>query len=110
LQSLGTGLTADKAVELIDFREYDEGFDDVNEFLRQAGVTGAGGIDTTGLSTQSQFFQIQIRARYNERISILTSVLQRDSVTGNMQVISRDLSQTFSRQNRDQFRDAEAGV
>lgn len=110
LQSLATDLTADKASELIDFRDYDEGFDDVNEFLRQASVTGAGGIDTKGLSTQSQFFQIQIRARYNERTSILTSVVQRDSVTGNMQVISRDLSQTFRRPNltqqgRDQSRD-----
>lgn len=96
LQSLATDLTADKAAELIDFRDYDEGFDDINEFLRQASVTGAGGIDTKGLSTESQFFQIQIRARYNKRTSILTSVVQRDSVTGSMQVISRDLSRTFA--------------
>lgn len=95
LQSLATGLTADKVAELIDFRDYDEGFDDIDEFLRQANVTGVGGIDTKGLATESQFFQVQIRARYNQRLSFLTSVIQRDSVTGNMQVISRDLSRTF---------------
>lgn len=108
LQSLGTGLTPDKVAELMDFRDYDEGFDDVNEFLRQAGVSGAGGIDVNGLSTKSQYFRIEIRARYNERTSILTSVVQRDSVTGNMQVISRDLSQTFARQYKDQYSDTEA--
>jgi general secretion pathway protein K len=108
LQSLGTGLTDDKAAELVDFRDYDEGFDDVDEFMRQAGVTGVGGIDAKGLSTESQFFQVKIRARYNERTSILTSVVQRDSVTGNMQVISRDLSQSFRGQDRDQSREVEA--
>jgi general secretion pathway protein K len=110
LQSLGTGLTADKAADLIDFRDYDEGFDDVNEFLRQAGVTGAGSVDSKGLSTMSYFFQVQIRARYNERTSNLISVLQRDSVTGGMQVISRDLSHKFIRQSRDQSTDVDAGV
>jgi general secretion pathway protein K len=110
LQSLGTGLTADKAADLIDFRDYDEGFDDVNEFLRQAGVTGAGSVDSKGLSTMSYFFQVQIRARYNERTSNLISVLQRDSVTGGMQVISRDLSHKFIRQSRDQSTDVDADV
>ncbi len=102
LQSLATNLTPEKVADLIDFRDYDEGFDDVDEFIRQAGATGAAGLDARNLSTRSEFFQIQVRARYNERYSNLTSVVHRDMVTGKMQVISRDLSQAFRRPSEDQ--------
>lgn len=95
LRTLATDLTDEIAGELISFREYDEGFDDLNEFIRQAGVTGQGGINTQGLSVATQFFQIQVRARYNERVSNLTSVIQRNPATGSMKIVARDLGQFF---------------
>ncbi len=95
LRSLGTDLTDERVGDLISFREYDEGFDDIDEFIRQAGVAGPGGINTQGLSVSTQFFQIQVRARYNERVSNLTSVVQRNPNTGDMKIIARDLGRFF---------------
>jgi len=99
MRILASGLSEDKSAELIDFRDYDEGFDDIDEFVRQAGITGEGGINPQGLTVSTQFFQIQVRARYNDRVSNLTSVVQRDPDSGTMKVISRDLGKFFQSVN-----------
>jgi len=95
LQSIATDLSVDYAAVIVQQRDADEGFESVNEFMQQEGVTGAAQIDTSGLSVKSQYFLVSSRASYNERVSILTSVIQRDPTDGQMRVISRDLGQRF---------------
>jgi|TARA_Y100000310_G_scaffold334186_1_gene413331 general secretion pathway protein K len=95
LQSIATDLTLDSAEILVEQRDAQEGYQSVDEFLQQQGVTGAGGIDKTGLSVRSQYFRVASRARYNDRVSKLTSIIQRDPFDGQMRVLSRDLGQRF---------------
>ncbi len=45
-----------------------------------------------GLSVQSSFFQVSVRARVQDRFGYLTSVIQRDRTDGTLRVIYRDLS------------------
>jgi general secretion pathway protein K len=99
MRILAPGLSEEKSAELLEFRDYEEGFDDLDEFVRQAGITGEGGINPHGLAVSTQYFQIQVRARYNERVSNLTSVVQRDPASGTMKVISRDLGRFFQSVN-----------
>ena len=48
-------------------------------------------INEVGLSVQSNFFEVQIRAQYGDSFGYLTSVIQREN-DGSMRVISRNRS------------------
>ena len=65
-------------------------YNSVDEFL-QASPASRRAIATTGLSVQSNFFEVQIRANYRDRLGYLTSVLQRGN-DGSIRVISRNHS------------------
>jgi general secretion pathway protein K len=95
LQSIATDLSVDSAQIIVEQRDAEEGFDSVDDFVNQQGVTGAKGIDTSGLSVTSQYFRVSSRARYNDRVSKLTSIIQRDPFDGQMRVLARDLGQRF---------------
>lgn len=95
LQSIATDLSVDDAEMIVAERDARDGFASVDEFLQQQGVTGATGIDRNGLSVRSQYFRVSSRARYNDRVSHLTSIIQRDPFDGQMRVLSRDLGQRF---------------
>lgn len=93
LQSIAPDLSFQTTLAIMEIRDEAGGFDSVAAFLQQEGVTGARGIDPAGLSIDSQFFQVNVQARYNERVSYLTSVVQRDFLDGSIRVIGRDLGQ-----------------
>lgn len=93
LQSIAPDLSFQTTAAIIEIRDEEGGFDSVAAFLQQDGVTGERGIDPAGLSIDSQYFQVDVRARYNERVSYLTSVVQRDFLDGSMRVTGRDLGQ-----------------
>ena len=95
LKLIATDLSIEGAAIIVEQRDAQEGFDSVQEFLQQQGVTGATGIDVKGLSVKSRYFRVSSRARYNGRVSTLTSVIQRDPTDGQMRVLSRDLGQRF---------------
>lgn len=92
LQTIATDLSVDAAQMIVEQRDLEEGFETVNEFFQQPGTVGA---TAQGLSVKSQYFRVTSRARYNDRVSTLTSVIQRDAANGQMRVLSRDLGQRF---------------
>ena len=65
-------------------------YNSVDEFL-QAFPDPGGAVAATGLSVQSNFFEVQIRANYRDRLGYLTSILQREN-DGSIRVISRNHS------------------
>ncbi len=90
LQSVSAKLTSEASSELINEREAQQGYQTVTEFLQSPFVAGLG-IQEAGLSVQSNFFEVRVRARYLERYGYLTSIVQRN-VDGTMSVIFRNLS------------------
>lgn len=102
IQALSPSLSYDVADSLTRMRDEQEGYQTVNEFLQLPELAGLG-IDADGLGVQSIFFEVRVIARYQDRFSYLTSVVQRNAVDGTMRVILRDFSRTFNRsRNRDQ--------
>ena len=91
LQSVSSQMTFENADALAQVRNEQDGFQSVTEFLQAPELTGMG-VSEAGLGVQSVFFEIQIRARYQERLAYLTSVIQRDPASGSMQVIYRNSS------------------
>ena len=75
---------------LVRVQESNGAFNSVDEFL-QASPISRSGIKATGLSVQSNFFEVQIRVRYGDRIGYLTSMIQRGN-NGSIHVISRNHS------------------
>ena len=75
---------------LVRVQESNGAFNSVDEFL-QASPISRSGIKATGLSVQSNFFEVQIRVRYGDRIGYLTSIIQRGN-NGSTHVISRNHS------------------
>ncbi len=87
LQSL-TNADSGQVDGFISQRESTGGFESVQEALASLGVDG--GSEPPGLSVQSAFFEVRVRARFNDRFAYLTSIVQRDPTTGAMVVIYRD--------------------
>ena len=54
-----------------------EGFDSVESFLQDDSLAGQG-ISPDGLSVQSGFFKVSVRARVDDRFGYLTSIIQRN--------------------------------
>jgi general secretion pathway protein K len=90
LQIIVPGLTPDAADVLVSSRAEEEPFETINGFTGQ--VPGSPQVVTSDLSVNSTFFKVSIRARYQERIGYLTSIIQRNPTDGTMRVIYRDLN------------------
>lgn len=59
-------------------------------------VAGIPGIDISLLEVKSDYFQIQVRAKYGQHYAYLTTLIFRDSsANGRLEVISRDRSKRF---------------
>jgi len=87
----GAGLSPEVAEVFVTHRNEGEGFDSVQAFLQDDSLAGQG-ISPDGLSVQSSFFKVSIRARVDDRFGYLTSIIQRNSTDGSMRVIFRDAS------------------
>jgi general secretion pathway protein K len=88
---VGGGLTFEAAEALTLQRDEGEGFDSVQLFLQDNSLAGQG-VSPDGLSVQSSFFRVSIRARIGDRFSYLASVIHRNPNDGSMRVIFRDAS------------------
>jgi len=90
LQTVASGLSLADAENLVLSRDEDQPYESVNDFTGDPSIPNASGIISDSLSVQSNFFQVSVRARYQDRFGYLTSIIQRDSTDGSMRVIYRD--------------------
>lgn len=100
LQALAPALTAEQAEALADSRQGIDGYDNVQAFMQDDALAGQN-IPVAGLSVQSGYFQVSIRARYQARFGYLTSIIQRDATDGSLYVIYRDISKKVYPDNPD---------
>lgn len=91
LQTVSKDLRLEVAQQLADIRDEKEGFDSVEEFLQLPELAGMA-ISGQGLGVQSAFFKVRITAKFRERFSYLTSIIQRDLIDGSTRVIYRNSS------------------
>lgn len=91
MQVLAPQLTTDVAANAIEQRLAAEGFNTVAEFYGAMGTPPR--TSNEGLGVQSGFFEINVTARYQDRIGYLRSVVQRSPVDGSLRVLRR----TFTR-------------
>ena len=87
----GSGLSPEAAAAFTSHRDESEGFDTVQSFLQDDSFAGEG-ISPDGLSVQSSFYKVSVRARVDDRFGYLTSIIQRNPTDGSMRVIFRDAS------------------
>lgn len=91
--ALAPGLSLETAASIVSNRNDGNPYQSVADFTGDAALGDAANtIKIQGLSVQSNFFQVNIRARYQDRFANLTSIIQRDPVDGSMQVIYRNQS------------------
>ena len=88
LQALLPGTDFGTLESLVADRDGGQPFESTSAFLVQAGVQGV----LNGITVRSEFFQVSIKARYQDRFGYLTSIIQRDGTDGSMRVIYRDQS------------------
>ena len=88
---VGSGLTPEAAEAMALQRDESEGYDSVQSFLQADSLAGQG-VSPDGLSVQSSFFKVSVRARIGDRFGYLSSVIQRNPTDGSMRVIYRDSS------------------
>jgi general secretion pathway protein K len=88
LQALLPGTDLGTLEALVADRDAGQPFESTSAFLVQAGVQGV----LNGITVRSDFFQVSIKARYQDRFGYLTSIIQRDGTDGSMRVIYRDQS------------------
>lgn len=94
IQIVAPGVSQAVAEGIVSNREAGQPYQQVSDFTADPAfnTNTAGNIVVTGLSVQSSFFKVSIRARYQDRIGYLTSVIQRNSTDGLMRVIYRNQS------------------
>ncbi len=95
LQSLAPGLSYEAAEAITQRRDEEGGYESVQAFRQEPELAGLQGLADGGLGVQSEFFEIRIIARYQDRFSYLTSILHRNSLDGSMRILHRDFSKTF---------------
>ena len=81
---------AESAVETA--KSQQDGFSSVEEFLK---LLPKNSFAPDELVTYSEYFEVQVRAKYNDQYAYLVSVLHRDEKTGDINLISRDRGQRF---------------
>ena len=94
LQTLATGLSLEQADSILATRTTEGAFVSVEAFLQQPELAGLG-VKQEGLSVQSRFFEVKVRARFEDQIAYLTSILHRDPVTGAIVVVGRNSGEKF---------------
>ena len=94
LQTIAAGLTVEQAEILVATRSAAGPFESMEAFLQQPELAGLG-VKQEGLSVQSSFFEVKVRARFGDQIAYLTSFLHRDPVTGVLKVLHRNSSDKF---------------
>ena len=94
LQTLATGLSLEQADSILATRITEGAFASVEAFLQQPELAGLG-VNQEGLSVQSRFFEVKVRARFEDQIAYLTSILHRDPVTGAIVVVGRNSGEKF---------------
>jgi general secretion pathway protein K len=94
IASLSPTLTIAVAESLVLTRDEQGGYETVDLFLQLPELAGLG-ISKDGLGVQSTFFEVRVIARYQDRFSYLTSIVQRNTVDGSMRVLQRDFSRNF---------------
>lgn len=93
LLTLTPGLSLDEAASIVSNRDSGNPYATLADFTGDPSLgDSANSVKVQGLSVQSNFFQVNIRARYQDRYANLTSILQRDAVDGSMRVVYRDQS------------------
>tara|TARA_R110002072_G_scaffold113986_1_gene243819 strand:+ start:7025 stop:8002 length:978 start_codon:yes stop_codon:yes gene_type:complete len=70
-------------------RDETGGFQSLDDLDSKLTAFGPKLIDS-GLSVNSSFYQVSVRARFQDRYGYLTSIIQRDSTDGSLRVIYRD--------------------
>lgn len=92
LVAIAPGLSLSAAESIVTDRDANGGFQSLNELTGNSnlGAEAAKNIKTTSLSVQSSFFQVSVRARFQDRYGYLTSIIQRDPTDGTLRVIYRD--------------------
>lgn len=91
LQAIAPGLSLAGAESIVASRDTAGPYNSVNDFTGDESLGDAAkNIDSKGLSVQSSFFQVSVRARFQDRFGYLTSIIQRDPSDGTMRVIYRD--------------------
>lgn len=92
LQALVPRMTKDETRELLRVREAGGGFKSLNDFWRQPTVRGRSD-GSSQLSLASNYYEVQVRARYNNRVSRLFSMVAQRK--GNLETLARDLGQDW---------------
>jgi len=91
IQAIAPGLSLSAAESIVAGRNSNGPFLSLNDFTDDESLgLSARDIVIDGLSVQSSFFQVSIRARFQDRFGYLTSIIQRDLTDGTMRVIYRD--------------------
>ena len=98
LQLVAPGLSSVESQNIVIRRDENLPFNTVNEFTGDPSIPNASSIKAGTLSVQSSFFQVTVRARYQDRFGYLTSVIQRNPTDGSMRVIYRDQSKKIMTQ------------
>ncbi len=91
LQTIAAGLTLEQAEILLATRTAAGPFESMEAFLQQPELAGLG-VNQEGLSVQSSYFEVKVRARFEDQVAYLTSFLHRDPVTGVLKVLHRNSS------------------
>ena len=90
LQTIATGLSLEEAMSIVAYRDENQPYASVSNFTGDPSIPNSSRIKADSLSVQSNFFQVSIRARYQDRFGYLTSIIQRDPTDGSMRVIYRN--------------------
>lgn len=69
-------------------RQQGKGFPQIGDFMQLVG--GAGAIGANEVSVQSEYFEVLVTVKYQQRLQRLRTVLQRDNQSGALTVISRE--------------------
>ncbi len=94
LAALVPELTFEAAEMLTSSEGRQVGYDSVAQFLQEPVLAGSG-LSATGLGVQSSFFEVQVSARYLDRVVYLTSVIRRNPADGVMEVVYRDMNKNL---------------
>lgn len=92
LQAIAPSLSDADAEAIVKARKSGTGYQTPQAFFAAIANVYQGSKNMTLLGVQSDFFQVDVRARYGKRFAYLTSIIQRDPTNGAMRVIYRNLS------------------
>lgn len=95
LASLAQAATPEKVAAFLEQRkERKEGYPSGDAYINAMGIQDEE-IEKGDLGVSSDFFEIRVRAEYNERRSYLISTVYRDPETGEIRLLSRNKSERF---------------